>query len=146
MGANGAIKEATGVELVAHPEEAVNLGGGGVKSSMFGFEAPPSPPADRLIREGDNLEIGNLKARIVELRGHSPCGIALLFEDEKVAIVGDALFAGSIGRTDFPGGSFENLTSDIRHKLFVLPDETQVFPGHGPATTIGREKRFNPFF
>jgi hydroxyacylglutathione hydrolase len=80
------------------------------------------------------------------LRGHSPCGIGLIFEKEGFAIVGDALFAGSIGRTDFPGGSMSLLLGDIRENLFALPDETVVYSGHGPSTTIGKEKRFNPFF
>jgi glyoxylase-like metal-dependent hydrolase (beta-lactamase superfamily II) len=77
--------------------------------------------------------------------GHSPGGIALYCASERVVISGDALFAGSIGRTDFPGCGLEQLASSIRAKLYTLPDETRVYPGHGPPTTIGREKKSNPF-
>ncbi len=146
VGGNAELKRATGAELVTHPDEAPALEATDSAARLFGLSEEKSPPADRLVREGDILRIGKLNARIVELRGHSPCGIALIVDDEKIAIVGDALFAGSIGRTDFPGGSFESLISDIREKLFVLPDETVVLTGHGPPTEIGREKGTNPFF
>ncbi len=144
IGGNGELKAKTGAELVTHPREAQELGRAGAAASMFGMRVPESPPADRTVVEGDVLEIGDLRGDIVELPGHSPTGVALLFPGN--AFVGDALFAGSIGRTDFPGGSFKALIAGIRAKLFTLPDDTVVWPGHGPETTIGREKRTNPFF
>jgi hydroxyacylglutathione hydrolase len=144
IGGNAELKAKTGAELVTHPDEAAHLGNVAMEAMLFGMTVPESPPADRTVKEGDTLTIGALSGKIVELPGHSPCGIALLFPGH--AFVGDALFAGSIGRTDFPGGSFAALTGSIREKLFVLPEETVVYPGHGPNTTIGREKRTNPFF
>lgn len=144
IGGNAELKAATGAELVTHPDEAARLGHVNAEAMLFGMAVPESPPADRTVVEGDRLIVGELTGEIVELPGHSPCGLAILYPGH--AFVGDALFAGSIGRTDFPGGSFARLTAAIREKLFVLPDDTVVWPGHGPRTTIGREKRTNPFF
>lgn len=146
IGGNAALVAALGVELITHADEAHGLARADGAAMAFGMPSPKSPEASRFVKEGDVLEIGGLRARIVELRGHSPCGIGLVFDEQKCAIVGDALFAGSIGRTDLPGGNGPQLLADIRDKLFTLPDETLVCPGHGPTTTIGREKRFNPFF
>ncbi len=102
-----------------------------------------SPPADRLLEEGDVLKLGEGELRIIEAPGHSNGSICLI--GDGFAIVGDVLFAGSIGRTDFPGGSMVMLLKNIREKLFTLNDDVLVFPGHGPNTTIGDEKRDNPF-
>lgn len=144
VGGNAELKKQTGAELITHPDEAAALGTTSVQASLFGMRVPESPPADRTIVEGDTLAIGQIEARIVELPGHSPCGLGLVLDG--YVIVGDSLFAGSIGRTDFPGGSFEALIQNVREKLFTLPDDTIVLPGHGPSTTIGREKESNPFF
>jgi glyoxylase-like metal-dependent hydrolase (beta-lactamase superfamily II) len=144
IGGNADLKKATGAEIVAHALEAAHLGRAGAQSLLFGVSVPDSPPADRTVAEGEVLKIGQLEGKLVGIPGHSPMGLAVLFPGH--AFVGDALFAGSIGRTDFPGGSFRALIAGIRDKLFVLPDETVVWPGHGPSTTIGQEKRFNPFF
>jgi glyoxylase-like metal-dependent hydrolase (beta-lactamase superfamily II) len=144
IGGNAELKKKTGAELVTHPLEAKHLGNASAGAMLFGMRVPNSPGADRTVVEGDTLTVGSLTADLVELPGHSPAGLALLYPGH--AFVGDALFAGSIGRTDFPGGSFTALTGSIRDKLFVLPDDTLVYPGHGPKTTIGREKRSNPFF
>ena len=113
-------------------------------SALMGLPVT-APEAARLLREGDELELAGEKWRVLHTPGHSPGGITLWHEASGTAIVGDALFAGSIGRTDFPGSSFEVLARSIREKLYKLPDETRVLPGHGPETTIGREKRSNPF-
>jgi len=105
-----------------------------------------SPPADILVREGDVYKAAGFELEVREVPGHSEGHIVFIWHGTpKVVFGGDVLFAGSIGRTDFPGCSFEQLATNIWAKLFVLPDETQVLPGHGPATTIGREKRDNPF-
>jgi hydroxyacylglutathione hydrolase len=146
IGGNAELKKATGAELVTHPDEARGLAQSGDAARLFGFTSISSPAPDRLVKEGETLKIGNLTARVVRMRGHSPCGIALVFDAENVAIVGDALFAGSIGRCDLPGGDMEQLLEDIRQGLFTLNDDMKVLPGHGPVTTVGREKRFNPFF
>lgn len=101
---------------------------------------------DRTLREGDTLTLSGTHWRVLHVPGHSPGSSALVHEGTPhIAISGDALFAGSIGRTDFPGCSFEQLAASIRTKLYTLPDDTAVHPGHGPSTTIGKEKRSNPF-
>ena len=110
----------------------------------------------RFIQEGDVLEVGSIRFRVIDLRGHSPGGLGFVFEGEiemekglrlaRFVICGDALFAGSIGRTDFPGGDMEGLLRNIRDKIFTLPPDTLVLPGHGPVTTVEQEKSTNPFF
>ena len=104
-----------------------------------------APPASRLLNDGDELTLGQTTWRVLHTPGHSPGGLTFVCDEHGVAIAGDALFANSIGRTDFPGSSHEQLVESIRTKLYALPDETRVLPGHGPETTIGREKRSNPF-
>lgn len=113
-------------------------------SRPFGFEVV-SPPADRLVREGDVLSFAGLTLDIWEIPGHSPGHIVYAVRDVGLVFGGDVLFRGSIGRTDFPGGSFETLAAGIRGKLYPMPDETVVYPGHGPVTTVGHEKRTNPY-
>jgi len=113
-------------------------------SRPFGFEIV-SPPADQLVREGDTVLFAGLTLDIREIPGHSPGHIVYVVRDAGVVFGGDVLFRGSIGRTDFPGGSFETLAAGIREKLYTMPDETVVYPGHGPVTKVGHEKRTNPF-
>lgn len=115
--------------------------------SALGGVRVTSPPADRLLSEGDVVEGLGLEFSILEIPGHSPGHIVYVLSSEQPPIVlgGDVLFHGSIGRTDFPGGNHALLLRGIRSKLFALPPETVVYPGHGPSTTIGYEKRTNPF-
>ena len=123
-------------------------------ASMFGSGANNSK-ASRFIQEGDVIEMGSIRFEVLDLRGHSLAGLGFVCEGEleldgttqkrKVVICGDALFAGSIGRTDFPGSNMELLLENIRKKIFTLPDDTLILSGHGPVTTVGREKQFNPF-
>jgi hydroxyacylglutathione hydrolase len=113
-------------------------------SRPYGFDVV-SPPADRLVREGDTVLFAGLTLDIREIPGHSPGHIVYVVRDAGVVFGGDVLFRGSIGRTDFPGGSFETLAAGIREKLYTMPDETVVYPGHGPVTKVGHEKRTNPF-
>ncbi len=115
-------------------------------SGKYGFEII-SPPADRLVADGDSLQLAGLNFEVREIPGHSPGHVVFIATDAEPMLVlgGDVLFNGSVGRTDFPGGSFELLASGIRAKLWPLPDAAKVFPGHGPPTTIGAEKRTNPF-
>ena len=112
-------------------------------AALFGLTSTPSPEADRLLEEGDTIVVGNLTFAVMHVPGHSAGGICLFGHGHVFA--GDALFAGSIGRTDLPGGDHDLLVTGIRDRLFALPDETLVHPGHGPDTTIGEEKRSNPF-
>jgi hydroxyacylglutathione hydrolase len=104
-----------------------------------------SPPADRTVREGDVVEAAGLRLEVLDIPGHSPGHVVFVLQEGPIVFGGDVLFAGSIGRVDFPGGSLEVLLSGIRAKLWPLPDATTVYPGHGPATTVGEEKRSNPF-
>lgn len=116
-------------------------------SAHSGFPVT-SPPADSLVAEGDILEIAGFQWEVLDIPGHSPGHVVFLqrFPTGQVAVFGgDVLFRGSIGRTDFPGGDHEGLIRGIRRKLFTLPEDTVVYPGHGPVTTVAREKRSNPF-
>lgn len=115
-------------------------------SAAFGFDVT-SPPADRLLDEGDPVAFAGLEFGVLEIPGHSPGHVVFVLAaaDPPVVLGGDVLFAGSVGRTDFPGGSMTQLVSGIRAKLWPLADETRVYPGHGPPTTIGEEKRSNRF-
>lgn len=115
-------------------------------SGPFGFTIV-SPPADRLVDEGDELNYAGIRLQVIELPGHSPGHVVFRIEDTDPPMLlgGDVLFAGSIGRSDFPGGSLDQLVSGIRAKLWPMADDTRVYPGHGPMTTIGEEKRSNPF-
>jgi hydroxyacylglutathione hydrolase len=114
-------------------------------SGQFGL-AITSPPADRTLREGETFEAAGLKLEVLEIPGHSPGHIVFVLRDEApIVFGGDVLFAGSIGRTDFPGGDLQQLLAGIRDKLWPLPEATVIYPGHGPTTTIGEERRSNPF-
>jgi glyoxylase-like metal-dependent hydrolase (beta-lactamase superfamily II) len=104
-----------------------------------------SEPADFSLKEGDVIEQANIKLDVLHTPGHTPGGICLYSKDEGIVFVGDTLFADSVGRTDMPGGSMEQLLKSIREKLFTLPNDTVVYPGHGPQTTISQEKANNPF-
>ncbi len=109
--------------------------------------AVTSPLADRTVRERETVEVAGLRLEVLDIPGHSPGHVVFVWRDGPRAAVfgGDVLFAGSIGRTDFPGGDLDLLLSGIRAKLWPLPDDTAVYPGHGPPTTVGEEKRSNPF-
>jgi hydroxyacylglutathione hydrolase len=112
---------------------------------QFGVYCEPSPEPFVLLNEGDTIKFGNSELKILFTPGHSPGSICFFNENEKLIISGDVLFQMSIGRTDLPGGDYETLIKSIREKLFVLDDAIKVYPGHGPATTIGFEKLNNPF-
>jgi hydroxyacylglutathione hydrolase len=113
-------------------------------SAPFGFGVT-APPADRLLKPGEQLQLGPLAWNVLDVGGHSPGGLAFYCPAAGIVVVGDALFAGSIGRHDFPGSSQRRLLRNIREHLLTLPPETIVYSGHGPTTTIAREKRYNPF-
>lgn len=115
-------------------------------SALFGSRLV-SPPADRLVDDGERLGLVGASWLVREVPGHSPGSVAFIAdgEDPPVVLAGDILFAGSVGRCDFPGGSARTLISGIRSKLFALPEESIVYPGHGPTTTIGEERRSNPY-
>jgi glyoxylase-like metal-dependent hydrolase (beta-lactamase superfamily II) len=112
----------------------------------FGIETGPVPEIGNFLDEGMQVKFGNSILEIAHIPGHSPGGIVFINKTEGFVIVGDVLFQSSIGRTDLPGGDFNQLTSGIKSKLFTQDDKMVVYPGHGPSTTIGEEKRTNPFF
>lgn len=142
--ANRALVEATGATLVVHPDEVPILkAGGGARS--FGFPTDPSPEPGLLVQEGDTLPVGQLTFQVIHAPGHSPGHIMLYEANEGVLFDGDVLFQQGIGRSDLPGGSHATLMQSIREKILTLPDETIVYSGHGPATTVGQEKQFNPW-
>jgi hydroxyacylglutathione hydrolase len=112
---------------------------------MFGIPNAANVRPDRWLEDGDQVQVGELTFDVLHCPGHSPGSIAFINVDQRLAIVGDVLFAGSVGRTDFPGGSQQQLLTSIRDKLLPLPDDVAVLSGHGPLTTIGRERATNPF-
>ncbi len=144
IGANALLVEKTGGELLIHRADQPLLSRAAAHAASFGLRADPSPEPTRTLEGGETLKVGDLSLQIIHTPGHSPGGICVLCDGHLFS--GDALFSGSIGRTDLPGGDHDLLISVIREKLLVLPEQTIVHPGHGPDTTIGREKRMNPFF
>jgi len=143
---NAEMAKKTGAKIVIHEEDANALVQ--VPSSLLEmFNATTSPPADIVVKEGDVIQVGNVKLKVIHTPGHSAGGMSL-YVDGRV-FTGDTLFVGSVGRTDFPGSSWNVLEASIREKLYVLPGETVVLPGHNygstPTSTIQYERRHNPF-
>ncbi len=143
VGANKRMKEATGAQIAIHPGDEPMLGELSKSAMMFGLSAENSPPADVLLNDGDEISFGEITLKVIHTPGHSKGGICLYTKETLFA--GDTLFAGSIGRTDLPGGDYDTLISSIKNKLLKLDDQTLVYTGHGPETTIGKEKQINPF-
>lgn len=143
VGANRRMKQATGAPILIHALDAPMLRLLSSSAAAWGMSAENSPPPDRTIDEGDTISVGSITFKVIHTPGHTPGGVSL--HADGYLFVGDTLFAGSVGRTDFPGGDFDTLKSSIQEKLFALGDEVQVFTGHGPETTIGEERRHNPF-
>ena len=145
VGALKPVKEETGAEFALHEAEAERGLGtfSRVMASMAGGSLGPLPRPERLLKDGDNIDIDDLHFTVLYTPGHSPGGISLV--GHGVVFSGDTLFNFGIGRTDFPGCSHRQLINSIQDKLMTLPDETIVYPGHGPETTIGAERKMNPF-
>jgi hydroxyacylglutathione hydrolase len=137
--------EATGASLSLHPLDRPLYDAVEQQAAMFGLRVPPLPTPTRWLETDEVLEIGRLRARVLHMPGHAPGHVAFWFADLDVVISGDCLFAGSIGRTDLPGGSHEVLMQSIRNVLLPLGEQVTVLPGHGPQTTLGQERRTNPF-
>jgi hydroxyacylglutathione hydrolase len=147
IGGNAALKQAfPEAPLIAGVNETRLLSDANANlSAPFGFPVV-SPPADRLVREGDRIDAGGITLDVLDIPGHSPGHVVFLYRDEPYVVFGgDVLFREGVGRTDFPGGSSKLLYAGIRQKLFTLPANTVVYPGHGPVTTVGHEMRANPF-
>lgn len=142
-GGNAELMKLTGAPLVAHEADLPLLRSISQQGMLFGVPMPASPDPDRFINEGDIVELGGAQLKVFHTPGHAPGHVVLV--GDGFVIAGDTLFAGSIGRTDLPGGNYNQLIRSIKEKLMVLPDDTVVYSGHGPATTIGEERRSNPF-
>ncbi len=141
---NKRLKEVTGAQLLIHHADAPMILHQSMNRGMWGIHIDNSPPPDQYLTEGDIITFGDISLKVLHTPGHSPGGISLV--TDKIVFVGDTLFAGSIGRTDFPGGDHEGLLRNVRKKIFTLGDDVVVYPGHGPKTTVGRERKTNPFF
>ena len=146
IGGNEDMKKRTGAAIVIHEDDADMLVSTPMAMLMM-FGGKASPPADRTVRNGDDIQVGGLRLRVIHTPGHSPGSMVLLLDG--YAFTGDTLFVEAVGRTDLPGGSGEVMFDSIQRKLCTLPDETVVLPGHNygsmPTSTIGHEKQCNPF-
>jgi glyoxylase-like metal-dependent hydrolase (beta-lactamase superfamily II) len=138
------VREATGAPVFLHPDDRLLYDRVPQQAMAFGLNAQDAlPPPDRSFAHGDRMRVGGLTFNVRQTPGHSPGSVSLV--GEGVVFAGDVLFQGSIGRTDLPGGDFDRLIRSIERELLVLPDSTIVYSGHGPHTTIGAERRANPF-
>jgi len=139
---NGLLKDATGAPIIIHELDAPKLTDSSKNLSLlFGLHVT-SPPADQTLKEGDIIQAGKVQLKVLHTPGHSKGSITLL--GDNVVFTGDTLFAGSIGRYDFPDASYNEIMNSLK-RLATLPDHLKVYPGHGPTSTIGHEKRSNPF-
>lgn len=143
-GANEFVVRETGAPLMVPRGDAGHLSQAHLAANIYGLSSDQSPQADRILDEGDVIPLGAEEILVLSTPGHTAGGASFL--TAAGVFTGDALFAGSIGRTDLPGGDYETLISSIREKILSLPDDTPVYPGHGPETTIGREKTENLYF
>ncbi|MBI3272371.1 MAG: MBL fold metallo-hydrolase [Planctomycetes bacterium] len=143
VGAAEDCRRKTGAPLYLHKDDLRWVESLDRQAAMFGLPAPEPPTVDRFLEDGQTLTISDLSFKVLHVPGHSRGHVAFVSGDK--AWVGDCLFRGSVGRTDLPGGSHETLLASIRERLLPLGDEVIVYPGHGPSTTMGRERKSNPF-
>ena len=139
------LKAATGAPILMNQNDYALLKMLDMQAAWVGMRPPGAVEVDEAVEEGRVLRIGNVSANVVDTPGHTEGSICLYFPAEKKLIAGDTLFAGSIGRTDLPGGSFDKIIRSLHTQVLTLPDDTLVVPGHGPQTTIGDERLTNPF-
>lgn len=139
------VKEKYNVKLYIHELDLPVLKAVTVYGPNYGFHQYQDSTPDHFLNEGDEVNFGHQRLRVLFVPGHAPGHVAFYSAHDKVVIGGDVLFYNSIGRTDLPGGNFDTLIKSIREKLYTLPDDVTVYPGHGPKTTIGFEKQTNPF-
>lgn len=139
------LRAATGAPILLNQKDHALLKMLDMQAAWLGMSTPDEVEVDRTITDADKVEAGDLVANVMHTPGHTEGSICLYFAAEQKLIAGDTLFAGSIGRTDLPGGSFDKIIRSLHEKVLSLPDETIVVPGHGPLTTIGDERETNPF-
>lgn len=144
IGGVAELAEATRAPVALHPGDLPILHARG-GAAMFGIFVRPSPEPDMALADGQVIEVGTLRLNVLHTPGHTPGHVTFHEPTARAAFDGDVLFMQGIGRTDFPGSSYQQLMDSIRNKLFTLPDDTTIYPGHGPATTVGDEKWSNPF-
>ncbi len=143
---SGPIKDSYHTRFMIHPADAALSKIGSQQASVFGLRfSMPVPEPDGFLEDGQEIRVGSILLRVIHVPGHSPGCVAFYEASQGWLFTGDTLFSGSIGRTDLPGGDFDQIIDSIQSGLFVLPDETLVYPGHGPASSIGKEKRTNPY-
>lgn len=142
---NNWVKNQFNVKLSIHKGDVSTLKANELLAPIYGFQAYQPAEVDLFFEDGDQIKFGNSVLDVVFVPGHAPGHIALVSKKDKICIGGDVLFQQSIGRTDLPGGSFDTLMDSIKNKLFNLADDVKVYCGHGPSTTIGFEKQYNPF-
>jgi len=138
------LKRATGAPIHVHKGDLPLIQGMAGQGLMFGVRVEAAPPPDVFLEDGATVSFGGYTLEVLHTPGHSLGSVC--YRLDKSVFVGDLLFAGSIGRTDLQGGDYDTLLQSVRKRIFTLPDETVVYPGHGPSTTVGVEKRSNPFF
>ena len=145
VGGLAELKEVSDAPIYMHPEAVAMLSNAVRSAAAWQIQLTPPPPADVMLVPGEPISVGNLKLDVLFTPGHAPGHVSFYLQQHGVVFDGDVLFKQGIGRTDLPGGDMALLMKSIREELLVLPDETQVLSGHGPATTIGQEKIKNPF-
>jgi len=146
VGANRQVLERFSARLLIHELDAPMLERAAEVARAYGIRGDNSPQPDAFLCDGMEISFGACRMKVLHTPGHTQGGCCLYIEKEKTVITGDTLFADSIGRTDLPGGSHEQLLASIQSKLFTLPDDVVAYPGHGPETTIGHERQYNPYF
>jgi glyoxylase-like metal-dependent hydrolase (beta-lactamase superfamily II) len=139
------LRALTGAPVLLNQNDSALLKMLDVQAAWIGMAAPGDVKIDGELAHGANLSVGNLSANVIHTPGHTEGSVCLYFPDEKLLIAGDTLFAGSIGRTDLPGGSLEKIMRSLHQRVLALPDETIVIPGHGSQTTIAEEREGNPY-
>ncbi len=144
IGATDLVRKKTGATASLHEDDMPLCQNLQMQADLFGLPSPPIPPIDRFLKQGETLSFGKLKLEVLHTPGHTPGSVSFYISDLGL-ITGDTLFFGSIGRTDLWGGSYSTIIHSIHKQLLSFPDETAVYPGHGPRTSIGQERASNPF-
>jgi glyoxylase-like metal-dependent hydrolase (beta-lactamase superfamily II) len=143
IGVLSELKKYTGAQILIHKEDAGMLSNPEKNLSVFSYNPFSAPGADRLLKDKDKIRIGKIELEVLHTPGHTEGSISLL--TDKVIFTGDLIFCGSVGRTDLPGGSYQRLLRSIQDKILDKTDDTVIYPGHGPATSVGEERKNNPF-
>jgi hydroxyacylglutathione hydrolase len=143
---NGVFRDKYGFGAYCHKDDEINRKDALMHASFFGIKMETPPEPEGYLTDEQVIECGSIRLKAIHVPGHAPGSLAFYCGEGGILFTGDALFAGTIGRTDLPGGSFEILINSIKSKLFVLPPDTIIYPGHGEQSTIGNEMKLNPYF